>query len=321
MLNDPVLVNDWHVVAHVSDIEEGKPLAVRLLEEDIVLWRVGNRIHAWRDICLHRGTKLSLGKVENCTLICPYHGWTYNEDGQCVRFPAHPLQKPPTTAHAISYQVQEKYDWIWVTLGKPSHDIPAFPQWNDATFRKVHCGPYTINANGPRVIENFLDVTHFPFVHQGYLGDPEHAELSDYSTETTADGIVAKDISVWQPDPDGTGKGARVSYTYTVRRPLTASFVKVSDGPRFAMYFTVTPVAERRSIAWTYVAMDYGNSTDEQVRTFEDEITYQDIPIVESQRPELLPLDLQAELHLRSDRTAIAYRKWLRELGLSFGTA
>ena len=321
MLNDPVLLDDWHVVASATDIAEGKPVAVRLLEEDIVLWRVGSSVHAWRDICLHRGTKLSLGKVEDCMLVCPYHGWTYNEDGQCVRFPAHPQQKPPTTAHAITYQVQEKYGWIWVTLGNPLHDVPIFPQWEDATFHKIHCGPYTMNANGPRIIENFLDVTHFPFVHQGLLGDPEHADITDYSIETTADGVVAKDISVWQPDPDGTGKGARVSYTYTVVRPLTAYFVKSSGGPRFAMYFTVTPVAERRSIAWTYVAMDYGDLSDEQVRTFEDEITYQDIPIVESQRPELLPLDLQAELHLRSDRTAIAYRKWLKELGLSFGTA
>ncbi len=321
MLNDPVLVNDWHVVAHVSAIEEGKPLAVRLLDEDIVLWRVGSNIHAWRDICLHRGTKLSLGKVENCTLICPYHGWTYNEEGQCIRFPAHPLQKPPTTAHAITYPVQEKYGWIWITLGNPSHDVPAFPQWDDSTFRKVHCGPYVMKANGPRVVENFLDVTHFPFVHQGLLGDPEHAELSDYSVETTEAGITAKDISVWQPDPDGSGKGARISYTYNVMRPLTASFVKTSSGSRFAMYFTVTPVAERHSIAWTYVAMDYGEGSDEETRVFEDEITFQDIPIVESQRPELLPLDLQAELHLRSDRTAIAYRKWLRQLGLSFGTA
>ena len=74
-------------------------------------------------------------------------------------------------------------------------------------------------------------------------------------------------------------------------------------------------------MAWAYVAMDYGEGTDEQVRQFEDIITLQDIPIVESQRPELLPLDLQAEIHLRSDRTAIAYRKWLRELGLTFGTA
>ena len=64
-----------------------------------------------------------------------------------------------------------------------------------------------------------------------------------------------------------------------------------------------------------------GELTDEQISSFQEEIIKQDIPIVESQRPELLPLDLQAELHLRSERTAIAYRKWLRELGVTFGTA
>lgn|GEM_PF-4828011 len=50
-------------------------------------------------------------------------------------------------------------------------------------------------------------------------------------------------------------------------------------------------------------------------------ISLQDVPIVESQQSELLPLDVQAELHVRSDRTAVAYRKWLRELGLTFGIA
>src|SRR5205085_12376779 len=51
-----------------------------------------------------------------------------------------------------------------------------------------------------------------------------------------------------------------------------------------------------------------GNIPDEETRQFEDMITWQDVPIVESQRTELLPLDLQAELHLRSDRTPIACR-------------
>jgi phenylpropionate dioxygenase-like ring-hydroxylating dioxygenase large terminal subunit len=54
---------------------------------------------------------------------------------------------------------------------------------------------------------------------------------------------------------------------------------------------------------------------------FQDTVAAQDVPIVESQRPEKLPLDLQAELHLRSDKTSIAYRKWLNELGLTFGTS
>ena len=97
--------------------------------------------------------------------------------------------------------------------------------------------------------------------------------------------------------------------------------MKESSGPKFAMYFSVTPVSQLSSIAWTYVAKDYKNIPDKETRHFEDMIILQDVPIVESQRPELLPLDLQAELHLRSDRAAIAYRKWLRELGLTFGTA
>ena len=321
MLKDPVLLDDWHVAAYAPDLVEGKPMAVRLLDEDLVLWSVGEQIHVWRDLCLHRGTRLSLGKVENNCLVCPYHGWTYNEEGQCVRFPAHPDQKPPATAHTKVYQAKQKYDWIWVTLGNPTGDVPEFAQWDDPAFHKVHCGPYTYNASGPRAIENFLDVTHFPFVHTGLLGDPAYPEVNDYQAEITPEGVIARDITVWQPDPDATGKGAFVTYTYQVLRPLTAFFIKSSGGPKFAMYFTITPVSERVSIAWTYVARDYDAVPDEQVRQFEDMITWQDVPIVESQRPELLPLDLQAELHLRSDRTAIAYRKWLRELGLSFGTA
>jgi phenylpropionate dioxygenase-like ring-hydroxylating dioxygenase large terminal subunit len=278
-------------------------------------------VHAWRDLCVHRGTRLSLGTVHGETLVCAYHGWTYDEEGRCVRFPAHPTQTPPARARVTVYQAQVQYGWVWVSLGNPTQDIASFSEWEDSGFRKIHCGPYRYQASGPRAIENFLDVTHFPFVHGGLLGDPHYPEVNDYDVDITADGVTTGDIVVWQPDPDGTGQGAHVTYNYRVLRPLTAYFVKSSAGPHFAMYFTVTPVAENVSIAWAYIAMDYGDQSDEQVRTFQDTITRQDIPIVESQRPELLPLDLQAELHLRSDRTAVAYRRWLKQLGLTFGTA
>ena len=79
---------------------------------------------------------------------------------------------------------------------------------------------------------------------------------------------------------------------------------------------------EGTSVAWMCIALNYAQDTpDSDLVAYQDKITGQDIPIVESQRPERLPLDLQAELHLRSDRIAVAYRKWLRQLGLSFGTA
>jgi phenylpropionate dioxygenase-like ring-hydroxylating dioxygenase large terminal subunit len=84
----------------------------------------------------------------------------------------------------------------------------------------------------------------------------------------------------------------------------------------------VTPVDELASLAWMCIAMNYGHDIPEgELKAFQEKIVGQDIPVVESQRPERLPLDLQAELHLRSDRIAVAYRKWLKELGLVFGTA
>jgi len=70
------------------------------------------------------------------------------------------------------------------------------------------------------------------------------------------------------------------------------------------------------------MALNYGHEIpEEELIGFQDRVTEQDRAIVESQRPELLPLDLQAELHLRSDRLAIAYRKWLREIGFRYGVA
>lgn len=318
---DPVLLNDWHVVARVEDVPQGQPVAAELLGEKLVLWRGDAGIHAWADLCVHRGARLALGRVAGNTLACPYHGWVYDGSGQCIRFPAHPRQKPPASAHARVYPLREAYGWVWVTLGEPAQDVPAFPQWDDTSFRKIHCGPYTVRASGPRIIENFLDVAHFPFVHEHILGTPERTEINDYSVETTGEGVVARNVAVWQPDPDGRGVGASVNYVYEVERPLTARFIKSSEGPRFAMILTVTPVSELCSIAWTYVAMDFGDVSDAAAAAFQDAIFRQDVPIVESQRPELLPLDLQAELHLRSDRLAIAYRRWLKQLGLTFGTS
>jgi len=322
MIDDPILTNDWHVVGRSLETKTGDVRSARLLGQDLVVWRSESGLCAWKDLCVHRGARLSGGRVAGDCLICPYHGWQYDASGRCVRIPAHPAQPPPTRARANVYHVTEKYGLVWVCLGTPRLQVPGFFEWDQASFRKVHAGPYLFKAHGPRVIENFLDVGHFPFVHAGFLGDPRRTEVGDYEVETTKEGIVARDISVWQPDPDGTGKSAEVKYTYHVVRPLTAYFLKSYQEQRFSIFNCVTPVDKGVSVSWLILALNHAPETsDEQLRSFQDVVSGQDIPIVESQRPELLPLDLQAELHLRSDRAAIAYRQWLAKIGLKHGTA
>jgi phenylpropionate dioxygenase-like ring-hydroxylating dioxygenase large terminal subunit len=318
---DAVLLNDWHPVIQAESLKPGQLMQVRLLKENVVLWRVGEKVVAWEDLCPHRGTPLSMGRVENDTLVCGYHGWTYDAAGQCVRFPAHPRQVAPRHVRVNKvYQVQERYGLLWVCMGNPDRDIPTFAEWGDASYRKVFCGPYPCKASGTRFMENFLDVAHFPYVHEGYLGDPQHAEIEKYEIVVGPEGITADDIRVWQPNPDGLGQGATVAYTYSIYRPFTG-YLKKTTGQNFVIYFTITPVEEAVCVGWMWLAMNYGFDTPaEEIRAFEDLIVAQDLPVVEAQRPELLPLDLQAELHHRSDALAIAYRKHLKDLGLTFGT-
>ena len=316
MIDDPVLVEDWHPVARLQDLAGGGPLAVRLLGEDLVVWRSGEEFFAWRDLCVHRGTRLSLGRVEGGRLECPYHGWTYGTDGCCVLMPAHPDQTPPARARVATYHAKARHGLVWATLGSGAAEIPTFELMESASHQILAAGPYRVRASGPRVVENFLDVGHFPFVHEGVLGDRARPQIEDYEAQVLSDGVLATGVKVYQPDPYATGQGSTVTYTYRVHRPLSASFIKHGEHS-FGMLLSVTPHDAVDSTAWMWMAMDY-EPTSEMV-DFQDRIFAQDRPILESQRPELLPLDLQTELHLRSDRTAIAYRRWLKQLGVRTG--
>jgi phenylpropionate dioxygenase-like ring-hydroxylating dioxygenase large terminal subunit len=321
-MNDPVLVHEWLPVTSLRALDRQNPIGVRVLGQDVVVWKCGDEVLVWQDLCVHRGTRLSLGRVRGHALQCPYHGWTYNAEGKCIHMPAHPEQTPPDKAQVKAYQARVAYEVVWVCLDEPHADVPAFPEWADATYRKIFCGPYPVSASAPRIVENFLDVAHFPFVHAGILGDAAHPEIEDYEAEITNEGVIARNVRVYQPDPYGTGQGDTVTYTYRSTRPLSAYFVKQSSDMGFSILLFITPHDRAESTAYMWMAMNYGFDTPEvDLVTYQDKIFSQDAPILQSQRPELLPLDLQAELHLKSDRTAIAYRKWLKELGLTFGTS
>jgi phenylpropionate dioxygenase-like ring-hydroxylating dioxygenase large terminal subunit len=321
-LQDPALAREWFAIAWTREVTRGKLIPRRLLGTDVVLWRSEAGVHCWRDLCIHRGARLSLGRVCSERVVCPYHAWEYNAQGECVHIPAQPDQPPPRKAHARTYLTKEKYGMVWVALEEPLNDLPVFPYGDDSSFRLIPSGPYAFRAQGPRVVENFLDVAHFGFVHAGLLGDARHAEIGEYEVQAGERGPEARDIRIWQPDPDGQGKGATVTYRYWVSAPLTAGLEKVYGEQRFGILLQVVPVDADLCEARVLMAIDYAHDVpEESFVTFQDRVAAQDKAVVESQRPELLPLDLQAELHLRSDRMAIAYRKWLRAIGFRYGTA
>jgi len=82
----------WQPVALAEELPlGGAPLAVRILGEDLVLFRDDQqRIGLLGIHCAHRGTDLSYGRIEDGGLRCLYHGWLYDIHGRCLEQPGEP---------------------------------------------------------------------------------------------------------------------------------------------------------------------------------------------------------------------------------------
>jgi phenylpropionate dioxygenase-like ring-hydroxylating dioxygenase large terminal subunit len=165
-------------------------------------------------------------------------------------------------------------------------------------------------------------------VHAGILGDPARAEVRDYKVAPWDDGaggkgVIATDCWAWQPQTNSLAHGGSdVEYTYRVVRPLTAILTKLPQAQgdfREAISLHVQPLEEEKSRAWIILAMTNFESSEEDLRGFQDRIFQQDRPILENQRPLRLPLAPRAENPVRADRLSVEYRRYLREAGLRYG--
>ncbi len=322
------LRNEWYPVLRGADLQ-GAPAAVQLFGMKFVVFRTSKGVHAFRDLCIHRGVPLSLGRVEGDEIVCPYHGWRYNGCGACTHIPSLPAGREiPAKAAAERFPCMELYGLVWVCPGKqPALSHPVFAPYLEGAeqgYKQVLMGPYEVAASAPRVIENFLDVAHLMFVHEGLLGDSRYPEIPEHRVHEENGVLRTDEIVVYQPDADGRGTEMNSHYIYEVFGPFTVALIKRNpeNGETFHLFLIVQPVSGQQSRAFMIKARNYElDAPDEAYIKFQDTVFEQDLMIVENQKPELLPLDLQAELHLTSDRLSIAYRKRLKEWGVTFGTA
>lgn len=327
----PMIENTlWHPVAQSHEVLQDTPLSVKLLEQAVVLWRNAEGVaQAFVDRCPHRGARLSMGRIENGNLECPYHGWQFASGGQCVKIPAVPDFVPPPSQCVKSFAVQEACGLVWVRLQEgesASEQLPAFAAEADEHLRKVNCGPYDVAASAPRIIENFLDMSHFGFVHEGWLGSRETTAIPTYKVEPTATGVLATGCKAVQPQSNlHSTQAAEVEYTYEVTAPYAAVLTKIPEegtsrqGWREQIGLFICPVTPDTSRVWFRLAVADFESSDEQLREFQHTIFVQDQPVLESQLPKALPLDPRAEMHSAADRMSSAYRRYLKAGGITFG--
>ncbi|PZM14537.1 aromatic ring-hydroxylating oxygenase subunit alpha [Rhizobium tubonense] len=220
----------------------------------------------------------------------------------------------------------KRFGLVWATLGEPAGGLFALPEADEEDRRIVNCGSVSVRASGLRIVENFLDMAHFPFVHTDILGAEPHTEVRHYNAEIRrdVDEVWATNCQFFQPQAalSATG-GIMTDYIYRVMTPFTTLLYKTcpNSANRWdVICLFVQPLDPDRCRAHPVMFLIDDVSTTTELVNFQQLIFLQDRIILENQRPVLLPMEARAEIPTRADASSIAYRRWLKEKGITYGT-
>jgi 5,5'-dehydrodivanillate O-demethylase len=160
----------WMPIAAVAELDDKPIKPVRLMGEDLVLYRDRHGTLGLLDRhCAHRRADLSYGFVEECGLRCHYHGWLYGETGQCLAQPfeeiAHPQARFKDRITLKAYPVEAKAGLVWAYLGPAP--APLVPTWEPFTWDNgfVQIVFSEIPCNWFQAQENSIDPVHFEWLH------------------------------------------------------------------------------------------------------------------------------------------------------------
>jgi phenylpropionate dioxygenase-like ring-hydroxylating dioxygenase large terminal subunit len=283
------LLGQWLPVAY-ADALVSQPLRIEVCGTGIVLWRAGSGvIGAVRDRCIHRGARLSLGKVQNGCIQCPYHGWAFDIAGICVHQPlADPASVPGTKVP--SFRCIENNGLLWICK-RDSGEFPLGTLLNTDLHIRYRFED-DIKANALDVVENLLDVTHFPFVHQSTFGsedaltDPASVryEHTDFGFDCLYEVPVQTRGHLHLVT--GTARSVRVVAQYIA--PVTQIFhVRYDNGIQYSSLQTVCPVSDQQSKFYQFAFSVHATDPfeDESLLSADREIWLEDKRVLESLDP------------------------------------
>ena len=311
----------WHPVCTRAELEAAlpHPLAVQLLGRQLAIAQVGSpekgdKVMAAVDRCAHRSTRLSIGWIEDDSVRCAYHGWRYSPEGDCVEIPSTPEGPLPTQRCVETFDAAIEYDLVWVRLDTTADTtIPAHPAWSDASMRVVAGAPYTWPTSALRRVENFVDLAHFAWVHDGTLG-----RRDEPVTPLPAVERVDGELRFHYDPPDmAVEREALFGHSrYRMPIPCTVDIeFHLETGARRHLWMTASPLDERSCRSFWFISRDDDLDGDDAPHlAFQQRVLDEDEPVVCNQDPPEMVLEPGFELSVRTDRVSIEYRRWLCEL-------
>lgn len=318
-----ILASYWHPLAYAAEVGD-RPLARRLLDVRLVVYRGEDGIAVARDLCAHRGASLSRGWMDGSQLVCAYHGFRYRGDGTCAAIPAQDAGAPiPGRLRLRTFPAVVRHGLVWTCLRPPAAAaIPEWPALSEAGRQTLEIPAAVWRAAAARQVENFNDVAHLSWVHAGTFGNRDEPRIQEYTVTERADALEFT-LTYPQIDRDTFGVHApaitAMKYVYTLSLPFATQLgVHAPDGRILDIFDVATPETARRTRVHMLLSRNYDqNDAGGPAIEYQMHVNSEDLPVVEDQYPEDLPLDLRQEIHIAADRMSIAYRKRLRAIGLT----
>ncbi|MGH7894393.1 MAG: Rieske 2Fe-2S domain-containing protein [Candidatus Binatia bacterium] len=167
----------WFPVTASSALHAGRAMPVRLLGEDLVLFRAtGGALGLLEARCPHRGASLAYGIVDDCGLRCAYHGWRFDRAGACLEIPSlGDGPSPRERVRARAYRAEELGGLVFAYLGpEPAPLLPRYDLfvWTGA-LRDI--GRAMLPCNWLQIMENSVDPTHLEWLHGHHLASVREA--------------------------------------------------------------------------------------------------------------------------------------------------
>ncbi|WLH03928.1 aromatic ring-hydroxylating dioxygenase subunit alpha [Pseudomonas beijingensis] len=172
----PFIFNEWYVAAFGNEVTR-ELLSRKLLGKRVVLYRseTGKAI-ALEDRCAHRSYPLSRGHLEGDVLVCGYHGFRYDTQGNLINVPSQ--RSCPRGIGVREYPLLEQGSLLWIWMGDPElADSRRPPElaWTETPDWECSSGYFHHPGNYVSMHENLMDLTHLTFLHAATIGTPDYA--------------------------------------------------------------------------------------------------------------------------------------------------
>ena len=330
----PGLERAWYAVATSDEVADA-PVPVQLLGRRWVVLRLAGELVAMEDRCPHRLAPLSIGTICGARLQCRYHGWEFAADGTCVRTPSvgEDVPIPARADVATPFAVTERYGLVWLAPEEPACPIPEFAEWDDDEYDTCRNEPRRTTAGAFQLTDNFLDATHIATTHAGTFAVTESMYLPPH--DVTVDGVrgwTTYDILYKNHDDPLVATGehplAQPQVLYKEFGAVTNACIRLDHpmtGKRIAILFALQPEHDGSTRIYKQMARNDLDGDEQKLAAsivFEDLVMDEDLFVLESYAEMGVHLDLRVEVHTRTDKLSVAYRRMLAAvLGASLPAA